>query len=323
MFRLPRRRADTRQAAPPDYAAQCDKWQQGDFVRGLTTFVFTHIWEPAVVPDTVGAAIISQTCDVVIASRPHVQLAPIVQLDDENERNQALTGKRPRYIHLPTSGSSHFIDLDTISTVNKSALVGAKVERGATTDDDVRRLAAAIARKFGRFAYPNTVNDCLDPLKELIRSRAGKPNSPIGKVAAHLAQIRVHCPDWNRTPRQLRIDIILNDNVLPDPSLVEEDPPRTQALVAQNAEAKKRSTALAEFLARTDLTATERDWAWTHLADAWAQMCNDEVSRRKVSHEIGAIEIELSTISDYTLTQFVATHELDLDYLSDSRHADT
>lgn len=122
--------------------------------------------------DCHAAAVVSQTCDVVLPKRPTVLLAPVVELHDE-ELRRARRRDNPRFVQLAQYGESRFADVCYIHATEKAALVGSEVADGIdfTDDAEVRTLALAIGRWFSRFAFPNEVVPWFRPLQEVIRSK--------------------------------------------------------------------------------------------------------------------------------------------------------
>jgi hypothetical protein len=110
-----------------------------------------------------GVVILSQTCDVVLPDRLTVVAAPLVRLSGDVLR-QAVKGGRPRYVAVPAAGADTFADLDIIGTLDKNILARTPVTDGVgAADVDIRRFGQRIARRFGRFAFPNEVVPWLTP----------------------------------------------------------------------------------------------------------------------------------------------------------------
>ena len=147
--------------------AQCETWQQGDIFAG-TGVPMLRVVSPEIqltkgpsgtrrrvaADEFDRVAIVSQTCNVVrsCSNRPQVTIAPIIELSGEVAKNAAQR-RIPRYASLPSAGSAAFVDLDQLTTVEKSVLVDRFIGHGCATDDDLRRFAQAVARHFARFAF--------------------------------------------------------------------------------------------------------------------------------------------------------------------------
>jgi len=156
-----------------EHQDESSQWRQADRFSLDSVAITATACEPSLVPTPNGVALVSQSCDVVLPHRLNVQVAPIIELVDDDAR-AARDGKRSQYAHLPQLGENSFADLDHMSTVAKSALSGKHVGQGAVGDDEARRFAAAIARRFGRFAFPDDVSDAMKALRDLVQSKATK-----------------------------------------------------------------------------------------------------------------------------------------------------
>lgn len=139
--------------------------------------------------DSSEAAVVSQTCDVVLPKRPTALLAPVVELHGE-ELRIARRRDNPRFVHLPRRGAAFFADLGHIHAIHKTALVGSEVTDGIdlTDDAEIRTLALAIGRWFSRFAFPDEVVPWLRPLLKVIREKYNKSQSPSDRCCRTLSR---------------------------------------------------------------------------------------------------------------------------------------
>ncbi|MGW2464208.1 hypothetical protein ACWC2M_35270 [Streptomyces sp. NPDC001761] len=67
------------------------------------------------------------------------------------------------------------------------------------------------------------------------------------------------------------------------------------------------------------LTAADRFWLWSALAEAWASICvAPETSDIAVLNAVegGAIEAEIMSTEEFTFEQFRHSEEIDLDHIS-------
>ena len=103
-----------------------------------------------------------------------VVAAPLVRLSGDVLR-QAVKGGRPRYVAVPAAGADTFADLDIIGTLDKNILASMPVTDGVgPADADIRRFGQRIARRFGRFPFPDEVVPWLTPLTDIVTSKYGK-----------------------------------------------------------------------------------------------------------------------------------------------------
>ncbi len=206
--------------AAPELGDSCRDWRQGDVFRDAKSFVFDWAWNPRPVETAHGAVVVSQSCDASLPSRGRIQIAPpVVRLEHPDDVREAAAGKRPQYVAVPQIGSGFFADLDGITTVSKTALLSCERVAGVKTDPEIREFAFSIARRFGRFAYPDEVVECLKPLTKALQSKARKEQSPLGQALMGVHSFRVQCEDWAKSPYELTLIVIL------EPDLVPSDPP--------------------------------------------------------------------------------------------------
>jgi hypothetical protein len=134
------------------------------------------------------ACILSQTCDLIspAGSRNTVVIAPVIAhenpADVEGKKQRALqavideitAGRRVRNVHLDVPGSKAFpagafIDLYTVSTIEKSLLLGCKPIRPLMTADDRRSFAFRAAHVYDRPAIPAPFDDyVVKPLRDFL-----------------------------------------------------------------------------------------------------------------------------------------------------------
>src|SRR5262249_16389969 len=162
-----------------------------------------------------GVVILSQTCDVVLPDRHTIVVAPLVRLSGDVLR-QAVKGGRPRYVAVPAAGADTFVDLDIIGTLDKNVLANTPVMDGVGSGDaDVRGLGRGMARRFGRFPFPDEVVPWLTPLTDIVTSKYGKET---GEALAleQVVELRIEATDgWAAPPYDLTLVTIVRAGTLP------------------------------------------------------------------------------------------------------------
>lgn len=198
-------------------------WRQGDFVQ--TDKPFLHLAdtkEPltsrserlaaegssndlglsTVAYEVKGLVVITQTCDLVRSclEKPYVSVVPLVELleTDVDKMEEIRRGWRLNYAYIPGASSFGLVaDLERVMTVEKSVVAGWNRCEGCKSDEDVRRVAEAIKRKFARFAFPDDFIKSIKKFRERIRQKHGK-NTDEGILYRALREIRVTAsPSWN------------------------------------------------------------------------------------------------------------------------------
>jgi hypothetical protein len=299
----------------------CRLWRQGDVFLDTKAYFFDQAWRPTLTGTANGSVVISQTCDAGLPNRPMIQLAPAVKLVDQNAINQAADGKRPQYVPIPQLGGEFFGDLEIVTTVAKTALRGCERIAGVQSDDEVRQFAFAVARRFGRFAYPDEVVKVLEPVSDILASKARRENSPLGKVLANVNSFRVQCEDWSSPPYYLSLLVIMDPGVLPPDfeKLAEPDDLDRLAQVKPADSPKDRAAQYAGFLSENARTPAERYFAWMRLTESWASQCEAVADGPKLAGVVRSVVAEMADVDEFPLARVVRSESLDLDYISDSR----
>ena len=299
----------------------CRPWRQGDVFRGTKAFFFDEAWRPTFAGTAYGSVVVSQTCDACLPNRPMIQLARVVELVDENAIDQAADGKRPQYVPIPQLGREFFGDLEIVTTVAKTALRGCERIAGVKSDDEVRKFAFAVTRRFGRFAYPDDVVKVLEPVSDILASKARRENSPLGKALADVNSFRVQCEDWSSPPYDLTLLVIMDPGVLPPDfeKLAEPDDLKDRAKVKPTHSPKDRAAQYAGFLSGNAPSPAEHYFAWVGLTESWASQCEAVADGLGLAGVVRSVVAEMSDVDEFPLSRVIRTESLDLDYISDSR----
>lgn len=292
-------------------------WRQAD------KFALDHIvlmaddGQPDLLETRHGVALISQSCDVVLPHRSKLQVAPIVELSGENSR-AARDGKRSQYAHLPQLGDDWFADLDHMSAVSKAALTGRRAGPGVEGDIAIRRFAGAVARRFGRFAFPDDVSDALKALRDMVQSKASKPQSPFGRILQDVLELRAESRDWSAVPAEVTLVFVVLPGALPtipddDPATL---PPSVEQYLPDRNSARLKLGEIATTLTEHGYwTALERYWLWQLLAEAASLLCEAEAA--KMLHNAHpTFTGEVVSADEFPLTRVRRSEIIDLDHLS-------
>ncbi|WP_227984530.1 hypothetical protein [Nocardia spumae] len=301
-----------------DTVPRLDYFRQGDVLGDLPelSVLTARGWESIATPD--GVALISQTCDIVQTTRTYVQVAKVVRIDGNNAR-LARKGKMPRFAHLPAIGDDMFADLEIVATVAKSAIAGRSGKRGVGPDEEVRDFSEAVARKFGRFAFPDEVGPWISKLENVAYKSAGNENSAMGRILDDIRELRIEAGNgWGEAPYELTLLLVVNPGVIP----VYEDhelptvPTALQAWLDTNANRHSPQKVAEKLDAATD--PVEKYFLWTCLAEALAGFCTpSEHPNPNVRNAVadGAIIGEALSADELSAARYMRTVRVDVDHL--------
>lgn len=204
-------------------------WRQGDCVLGEQWFVSRVEPERPLTIEASAAAeeglenaeaevrgfmVATQTCDLVrgCARRPYVEVCPLVEVEDAI-LTEIRRGKRPNYAFVPgLVGDRLVADLDRTMTVEKAVVARWERVPGCSEDDEVRRLALALARKRARVAFPDDFVALASNLAKRMSSKHDK-NSEEGEALRSLREIRVRAaPSWDAEAVHIMFWFIRDDD---------------------------------------------------------------------------------------------------------------
>lgn len=289
-------------------------WRQGDKFELPLVPHLEATGEIGTLTTPDGVALVSQTCDAVLPDRANVQVAPIITLPGDSAR-EARQGKRSRFAHLPRLGIDQFVDLDHVSTVSKSVLRDKRVGPGVMGDEEVRRLASAVARRFGRFAFPNDVSDAMKTLRDVVQSKAVKSASPLGKAMKEVLELRAEARPWRDENSEVALIFVLAPGSLP--TLADDDPgpvPEAVERLQVTAPKGRLSEIAAVINSEGPLSAYEKFWLWQLFADTAAELCERAAQR---SSATGPTFVgEVVSADEFPLTRVRRSEIVDLDHLS-------
>lgn len=211
------------EAGIPEWTEHLREWRQGDYTLDLAhVVVVREIEDGEMVPsagDAVGLVVISQTCDIVNwgSGKEWVVVAPLVEINEARFAN-ALRGTTPAFALLESPPADNvLVDLGQSTTIHKSVLATLDRKVGLTSGTGRIRFAGAIARKYGRFAFPDAfAESVLAELRSRISRSHGK-DSDQGRTYASIASIRAAAaPSWDADDISVGFRFILDT-----PSLVD------------------------------------------------------------------------------------------------------
>ena len=191
---------------------QIRQWRQGDFTQDARQILLASDFQndefKAIPDDAEGLVVLSQTCDVVNASREWVVVAPIVE-PEEAQRPNIKRGTTLAYARLDGLPENLAVDLGRMATIHKSVLARFKRKAGLHSDESRAHFADVLARKFARFAFPDDINEALFlPLRKRVLKYHKNEENPEGKAFRSLREIRVRAaPSWD-APDSVKISFL-------------------------------------------------------------------------------------------------------------------
>jgi len=305
--------------AAKSVAFDCSTWRQGD------VFALDGLWitgdggRPVWARTPYGVAVISQSCDAAQNVRDRIHVAPVVLLEGA-QASEAASGKRISFAALPELGAAHFANLETVVTLPKMSLSTVARTPGVTEDEQVRRFAGSVSRKYGRFAFPDDVVRALDPLRDVLRSKARKEQTPLGRILADVYGVRIEATGgWRTPPYDLMLIVIFQPGVVPsfaNGDLPDEPPGLRERVVDQTEGIETRGNQIAQ--AYQEATAPEeRYWLIMLLAESWAAQCESSAVRQGVQAVVRSVHPDVVTADEFPLSRVNNSEDLDLDYLSE------
>jgi len=215
--------------------AKMQAWTQGDYTLDLNQIVHLADAESPLTNEASdhnggrilvrahveGVTVVSQTCEIVrdCLRRPYVQVVPLVAVT-QPQLAKFQTGKSLIHGYLPGAAArSLVVDLDRVMTMEKSILARCSRESGLDTDEQRRRFAELLERRFGRFAFPDDFVLLAKPLQKRIIEKSQR-QSDEGIAISALREIRVRAaPSWDADDIELTFYFVRESD---DPRLTPE-----------------------------------------------------------------------------------------------------
>lgn len=266
-----------------------------------------------------GVVLISQTCDAIRSDT--LQVAPIVTLADDVAK-QYITGKSSRYVPLNLDGKTAFADLELVATLNRECLDNLGSLGTAVPHPEDKRLARdLIARRFGRFPFPDEVVDWCRPLQEKVAAKARRKGYQ-GELLRKISSIRVEEEhNWGNTlVYALSLAFLVEPGVLPlDGEEGEADGFSTDVnSLLEVRDPRDRAEKIAKRIVCADeegLDAGSLCRLWQGLIDSWLVQCNEAYGGLNRKTRVTGKGMVVSE-DEYTFDRYRRSEQLDLDHLS-------
>ena len=255
-----------------------------------------------------GHAILTQTCDLVPRlgrDRPFVALAPLVQLHG-NELNQGCRGRITQFAYVPAfDDGSYFADLDRITTIETGVLLLQERTLGLLDDEQRNAFTQAVARKFGRFAFPDDLSRSLSKWRDHVVSKHNKERSPEGTLYREAVDVRVSAtPAWDADAVSVVVTVLFPAGFLP-PIVTEADP----AIGDVGALSGLSAAEIAQQLCAGVADATHGVLLCERLQRLWSEQCD-------CVGVVDEIDFELVGTDDMTVDSYLRSFSFDLEFLS-------
>jgi len=179
---------------------------------------------------------------------------------------------------------------------------------------DARQLLAArIARRFSRFAYPDELHPLLKPLRDEVRSKVAKEQSAVGRVMGRVETLRINMVGgWDAEPPwKLQLLVVVRPEFLPFMDRVDDAPLDLGDLTA----GPRALTKVAEdLLVATPSTAAS---LWMEFGAALVQ--HMESKANMPINVIAELTHDVMNTEELTYGRFLRSAYVDLDDLSDAK----
>lgn len=252
--------------------------------------------------------VLTQTCDLqrTDARRYLCLLASAGEVDRSIAR-EVERGRRPGWAALPWLGDTWVVDLSLVTTVERTALAGAVSAGAPRTAQERRGFSESLVRHLTREAFPDHVNEALQPLATRLRQRHDR-TSPEGDCLRRVAETRLDAdPSMDDGAPALTVLFILDTEQLPSLTAEQQEefdraPAPTSGDGAQAAE---------QVLSAMGPVAVRR--AWEVLAETWIAASNELAEQ---DDRIGSLAVEVMNADELSYARSRRSPLLDLRHLS-------
>ena len=295
------------------------KYQQADIIPVESLPIRNESGADVPMATPLGAAVVSQTCDVVLVDRPNVQACPVISVEDPSTLRQAQHGLMPNLVPLPAAGDNLFADLSVVGTLDKRCMIAHEPQLGVRVIDDVRKFGQRVGRRYSRFAFPDEVIPWLRPLQEVVGARYSNENSPYFWLIKQIASFRLECTgEWASDPYELTLVLVMEPDVLP--VFPKNYEPQEPAEIVQFLRKRRNASDIATRLRDGKDTPDGRHYLWSRLADELAALCVPK-PQDETPAVLGAVEgstffSDIVASTEYSFERYRHSDEIDLDHLS-------
>lgn len=200
-----------------------EEWRQGDFALGVGPFIARDIrqsddpeeFEPLEWADAedgvIGLVAISQTCDMVRENggRRFITVCPLVTTSSEMVA-EAQKGARPYLAVIENAPPGSLADLSRAMSVTKDLVRCWTRQPGFENQEGRKRFAAALARKYGNFAFPDEFDRAVANFAKRAKSVHERSASPNQWIYRTIRQVRYECEqDWKAAQKSIRMLVVL------------------------------------------------------------------------------------------------------------------
>lgn len=307
----------------------CSNLRQGDIV-GLRVLSLPGPGDQRDVVDAPkGVAVLSQTCDVVQASKTRCLVAPVIPNPSDAAFATARKGQKPLHLYLQSGAAEPrqcIADIEKAVSIPKASLVGLPIVAryvDQASGRAARTVAWRVGRAFSRFPFPDEVYPAFSKLRSQAQAKAGSAGN-FGRALDLVEDLRVSSDQWSSPGRKLALYVVVAEEWLISPDDLDPNwqwsPARVVGLRDNEAESDLSLDRVSELI----LTNLHTDK--TSLAHLW-RLLGETIELKllapMLSDEVVSFEVTVLSDSEMTFRHFQQTESLDLEVLSDSNDATT
>lgn len=167
------------------------QWRQGDVCLDIGD-IPVLAEEDAIFPhESCGAVVISQCCDIAKETRPYVQVAALVRVDQQHMTPIKLF-REPRLALIPALEDECIVaDLDVVATVAKRVVSRWVRTEGCASSEERRAFSYAVGRHKNRVGFPDPWAPALSKLRKWVKQKGAKLGGVDGQFINAVDQMRI------------------------------------------------------------------------------------------------------------------------------------